>query len=609
MAKKKNKKISGVRFGRKVFLIVFALSALILAGVFSAYSYDYRDRVYPNIYLNGKNLGGQKVQDLAPQIDKITDDYQKQEITIAISDKEKKIKIGDLGWSVDTSATAKKIYDFGRNPNFLKLLLERLKGLFGRNEITPVYSVNQNALDDWLNLIQNELGKPKQEANIQITSRGAKIIEPSSGQILDENEIRPKIVKIFEFAGPLKITTQLHEDKPTITKEDAQNLIPEAEKLTQNNVILTAPKGDFTLKPEIYAGWIEIRRQTEEKKTLIKKEVKYGPAYVSFSDTKIKNYLEKHLDDLNIPPKDAKLAFSGGSVSVVQQSVAGRVIDVDESVKEIREALEKGDGKIKLSDREKEPAIDAKTASDIEKYGIRELVGTATTNFARSPSNRIHNIQNGVSFLTGVLIAPGEEFSTLKQLGSIDGSTGYLPELVIKENRTIPEYGGGLCQVSTTLFRAALNSGLKITERQNHSYRVSYYEPPVGMDATVYSPSPDLKFVNNTDNYILIQGHVDGNNVTFDFYGTKDGRQVQISDPVMYDVTPPGDPIYTDDPSLPAGVEKQTDRAHPGAKATFTYKVTKDGKTIINQTFNSVYVPWPAKILRGTGEPAQGGEQ
>lgn len=609
MAKKKNKKISGARLGRKVFLIIFILSTLVLAGVFSAYSYDYRDRVYPNIYLNGKNLGGQKILDLPSQIDKIADDYQRQEITIAVSDKEKKIKIGDLGWSIDTAGTAKKIYDFGHDPNFLKLFLERLRCLFSRNEIIPVYKVNQNALDDWLDLVQSELGKPKQEANIQITSRGVKVIEPSSGQILDENEIRPKIVKIFEFAGPLKIVTQLYEDKPSITKEDAQSLIPEAERLTQNDVILTAPKGDFTLKPEIYSSWIEIRRKTEEKKTLMKKEVKYGPAYVSFSDSKIKDYLEKHSDDLNIPPKDAKLAFSGGSVNVIQQSVVGRVIDVDESVSKIREALERGDKKVRLPDIEKRPAIDAKTASDIEKYGIRELIGTATTNFARSPSNRIHNIQNGVSFLNGVLIAPGEEFSTLKHLGSIDGSTGYLPELVIKENRTIPEYGGGLCQVSTTLFRAALNSGLKITERQNHSYRVSYYEPPIGMDATIYSPSPDLKFVNNTDNYILIQGHIDGNNITFDFYGTKDDRQIQISSPVVYDITPPGETIYIDDPSLPSGEEKYLERPHQGAKASFTYKVIKGGKTIVNQTFNSVYVPWPAKILRGTGEPAQGEEQ
>ncbi len=148
-----------------------------------------------------------------------------------------------------------------------------------------------------------------------------------------------------------------------------------------------------------------------------------------------------------------------------------------------------------------------------------------------------------------------------------------------------------------------MNTGLKITERQNHSYRVSYYEPPVGMDATIYSPQPDLKFVNGTSNYILIQGSVSGNKITFDFYGTKDGREVETSDPQIYDVTSPPPPVYIDDPSLEPGEEKRIDREHSGAKATFTYKVKKDGKVLFEQKFNSAYVPWAAKYLRGPSKP------
>jgi vancomycin resistance protein YoaR len=112
-------------------------------------------------------------------------------------------------------------------------------------------------------------------------------------------------------------------------------------------------------------------------------------------------------------------------------------------------------------------------------------------------------------------------------------------ELVNKKNTTVPEFGGGICQVSTTMFRVALNTGLKITERHNHAYPVSYYNPP-GLDATIYIPSPDLKFVNDTKNHILIQSRIEGTKLFFDFYGNPDGRQVELIGPTITEKTPEG---------------------------------------------------------------------
>jgi vancomycin resistance protein YoaR len=172
------------------------------------------------------------------------------------------------------------------------------------------------------------------------------------------------------------------------------------------------------------------------------------------------------------------------------------------------------------------------TSTDLDKYGIKELLGEGTSNFRGSPKNRIHNIGVGAKKFNGVLIKPGEEFSFIKTLGPVDESTGYLPELVIKVDKTIPEYGGGMCQVSTTCFRAALNAGLKITARTNHAYPVQYYNPQ-GLDATVYIPKPDLMFVNDTSAYILIQTRIEGTQLFFDFFGTSDGRQTKIIGPFV----------------------------------------------------------------------------
>jgi vancomycin resistance protein YoaR len=203
--------------------------------------------------------------------------------------------------------------------------------------------------------------------------------------------------------------------------------------------------------------------------------------------------------------------------------------------------------------------------------------------------------------LNGILLNPDDTFSTLSHLGKIDASSGYLEELVIKEDRTKPEFGGGLCQVSSTLFRAALNAGMKITERQNHKYRVSYYEPPIGMDATIYDPAPDFKFVNNYKSHILIQSKVEGTKLTFELYGTKDARTIEISTPEMFDVVPAGNPVMIETDTLPAGEKKQVEKAHEGASAKFNYKVTRDGTVLQEKTFLSKYVPWPEKWLVGKG--------
>ena len=285
-------------------------------------------------------------------------------------------------------------------------------------------------------------------------------------------------------------------------------------------------------------------------------------------------------------------------MSVFNTAQAGRKLDTKKALTMIEDALLNAKVQtIELPVAEVEPEIsDAK----INQLGLNEIIGKSTTSFVKSPANRIHNIKNGTSQLSGFLIEPNTDFSVVARLGEVNDKSGYLPELVIKENRTIPEYGGGLCQVSTTLFRAALEAGLPIIERQNHSYRVSYYEPPVGLDATVYLPKPDLKFKNNTPGYILVQGYVEENNLTFELYGTKDGRVAKLEGPFTSGYTDPPAPIYIETDTLAPGETKQIEKAHKGASAVAYYKVyDKDGKEVNNQTFKSKYKAWAAQYLVG----------
>ncbi len=191
-------------------------------------------------------------------------------------------------------------------------------------------------------------------------------------------------------------------------------------------------------------------------------------------------------------------------------------------------------------------------------------------------------------------------------VGPIDYQHGFQSAYIIKGGRTVLGEGGGVCQTSTTLFRAVLNSGLPVISRYPHAYRVGYYEQdlPVGFDAAVFQPSWDFKFKNDTKAYILVQAYanIEENSLTFKLYGTPDGRKVEISEPIVSGQTPPPAPVYEDDPTLPKGVVQQVDYAVWGATSIFTRTVKRGDEVLYNDTFTSKYQPWRAVFKVGTKE-------
>jgi vancomycin resistance protein YoaR len=254
---------------------------------------------------------------------------------------------------------------------------------------------------------------------------------------------------------------------------------------------------------------------------------------------RLRTSIESFADKADREPKDARLSVQDSAVVVSVPAENGIAVDVEASFTELETALQstKNDTlTVKLPSYTSQARI---TAESLTSLGISELIGTATTNFRGSPKNRVYNITRAIQDFNGITIDPGATFSFVDHLGEVDGEHGYLPELVIKNNKTEPEFGGGICQVSTTVFRAALQSGLKITERRNHAYPVQYYKP-YGMDATIYIPKPDLKFTNNTPGTILLVPEINGTLLTFSMYGTRDGRSVSIDGPHILESRPDG---------------------------------------------------------------------
>jgi vancomycin resistance protein YoaR len=246
------------------------------------------------------------------------------------------------------------------------------------------------------------------------------------------------------------------------------------------------------------------------------------------------------------------------------------------------------------------------TDPELRAAGIKEIVTIGESEFSNSPANRRHNIATGLAKFNGHLIPKDTVFSFDETLGPVDGSTGYLKELVIKGDQTVPDYGGGLCQVSSTAYRGVWEYGFPITQRRNHSYSVNHYAP-YGTDATVYPPNVDIKFKNDSPGALLMQTYAKGDLAFFVYYGTHDARESDVLGPYVWDrVPPPPDRTeYTTD--LAPGEKKKVGERVPGLKAAW-YRIVKspDGTEKMEPVFSN-YQARPLYYLVGVESlPAAG---
>lgn len=332
------------------------------------------------------------------------------------------------------------------------------------------------------------------------------------------------------------------------------------------------------------------------------------PLEVSYDKQPVIDALN-HLADLyEKDPINAKFQFESGKVVLFEKEDDGLHIEVNKALADVDDFIGN------LIEQPKSIVLPVKstiikpkiTLAQTNTYGIEELIGEGNSDYTHSIPQRIHNLLLGTSKFNGVLIPKGATFSFNDTVGDISSTTGYQPAYIIKEGRTVLGDGGGICQVSTTLFRAVLNTGLPIAEYHSHAYRVGYYENDAkpGLDATVFGPTVDFKFINDTPASILIQTIADEENhkLSFKFYGKKDKRTVQLSAPILSDYSSAPEAQFQDDPTLKKGVVKQVDFAAPGGRSRYTYKVTKGNEVTYQKDFNIWYRPWRAIFLVGTAD-------
>jgi len=329
---------------------------------------------------------------------------------------------------------------------------------------------------------------------------------------------------------------------------------------------------------------------------------------LGWKENELKILAQRWAQDSSRPAQNARFAWNNGAVSVLSESVDGFNIDAVTVISSIKEHAGTSDKRqYDLPGKVLTPTVSSK---DIAALGIKELMGTGTSTFKGSSQERATNIKVAANLINGAVIPPGGDFSFLQTVGGIDESHGFVEGYVIAAERTQRGVGGGVCQVSTTVFRAAFWSGVKITERNQHSYRVGWYEAngePVGFDAAVFDPGVDLQFTNDSPGYILLEAKAGTDLLTVNFYGTKPQGQVKLEGPAISNRVPPPPDVYQVDTRLPPGTKNQVETAHAGLDTLITRRVVVPGQPDKVDKFHSSYRAWPNWFIVASPSQVPGG--
>ncbi|MFA5838016.1 MAG: VanW family protein [Bellilinea sp.] len=585
----------------------FAAFFLIL-GVFTAgFQFWYGGRVYPGVTVAGISVDGMSPAEAAGVIQADITFPEKGRILLQDGENAWLVAPREVGLFLDPGASATAAFEYGRSGSLIDRLGSQFEGWFDGADLAPALVFDQRLARQYLVGLAGQIDRPVVEANLGV--QGTEVIV-RSGEIGRTLDIDASLIALSTQVQTLQdgiVPLVVKETPPVILDPSAQAEVARA--ILSQPLTLTMPEGQsadgapWVIEPANLAGMLAIERVRDGDSETYK---------VGVSSEMLIQYLSNLAPNLQTFAQNARFIFNDDTrqLDLIQNAVIGRQLNVQASLTAIQEGLTGGQHTIPLVfDLTNPQAMDTTTAADL---GITEAVSVQSSYFYGSSPERVQNITAAAKSFHGLLIAPGETFSMASQLTDISLDNGYAEALIIVGDQTVVGVGGGVCQVSTTLFRTAFFGGFPIVERNQHAYRVSYYEKVVGnkidqslagLDATVYVPLVDFKFTNDTPYWLLMETYVNpaASSITWKFYSTPDGRSVEWDTTGPINVVEPPEPLYKENPDLPEGKIKQVDYEARGADVHVTRTVYRDGQVYFSDQVNTHYQPWRAIYEYGPG--------
>ncbi|MCD4751803.1 MAG: VanW family protein [Anaerolineaceae bacterium] len=557
------------------------------------------NRIYPGVTVNGIDLGGLNREEAILKISKEINYPVAGRITFVDQDQAWDFTPMELGFFLDSEVTIDTAMQIGRGSFGTRLREQYLAVYYGR-PVTPTFLYNEQTAFQMIDQIRPVIDLETIEATLEINDLDVVAAPGQDGRFLDgiatlvslepfllnlENAEIPLVVN--EFPAGIIDATEEAELARTILSQEFEVVMPSGDGRVQ---------GPWSIQRETLSQMLMLKRVDDEDQDL----AHYN---LGIDERMFFEFLAQFSDGLTREPANPRFIFNDDThqLEVLQSAVIGREVDAEMTLAAMEEAILNGEHSSAIDfEYHNPPVTDDSKGTDI---GITELVHAETSYFYGSDSARVQNIKTSASEFHGILVPPNTNFSMAAQMDDITLDNGYAEAWIIYGDQTIKGVGGGVCQVSTTLFRTAFFAGFPVLERHPHAYRVYYYEKEygnsintnlAGLDATVYLPVVDLVFTNDTDNWLLIETYVipSSSSITFKFYSTSDNRSVNWSTTGLTDIEEEPEPVYHFNDELSDEQIKQVDWGIAGGKVTVYREVLKDGAYYFDDTFYTHYQAW-----------------
>lgn len=561
----------------------------------------------PGVSMAGIDLSGRSLAQTVNLLENESRFAEPFQVELVDQERSFLVNISDLGITLDATTSARNAFEFGRSTPFGSFLAYHLLGRHVRHDLLPVLEFDQETTVKFLTKLKLDIDQPMIDSSIHLSGTQVDVSAGQTGRSLDIAASVQSITAHLQQGNYNAIPLVVNEQQPEIM--DASAFAEIARDILKQPFSFSLPEyiadgqQNFRISPDNLAIMLTFTRELENGATVL---------IPQFREDLLKAFLSDIAADVNIQAENARFIFNDetGELDLLEHSVTGQELEIQSSYEAAQAALRNAGSSSDLVFNAIPPTVDDHASA--EELGITELVHAENSYFYGSSAARVQNIETSAAEFHGLLVAPGETFSMANIIQEVSLDNGYTEALIIFNGRTIEGVGGGVCQVSTTLFRTAFFTGFPIVERHPHAYRVSYYEKMAGnernsnlagLDATVYVPLVDLKFTNDTLHWLLMETYINRseNRITWKFYSTSDSRAVEWHTTGPMNIVEPQKPLYQENPDLSTGEIKQVDWEAEGADVRVERTVYRDGEILFEDTFLTHYEPWRAVYEYGPG--------
>jgi len=587
------------------WLAVVAAVTVVAASIFGlglgVVEIAYGSSIYPGLAVHGIDLSGLSRGEAAELLSRSFNYPTTPSFIFREGEESWTATPADLGATLDLNETVNRAFAYGRSGNLLIDFQDQFWAWYEGTAIAPVIRFDEAKARVYLGSIAKQIDTPPVEASLAVVN-GQVIVTPGAyGRTVDVTTTLTQAMPPLRALGSVDMPLAIQEFRPGVLDASAQAAI--AQNILSQPLTLTIENP----QPGDPGPWVFDQTQLADLLIIQRVDEPDGSRYeVALDPAELTSFLDTLLPSVETKFQDARFVFNDEKRELElipgKEAKEGRALNVAATIQSVNAQVVAGGHTIPLVFDITKPQIGNEVkAADL---GITGLVSDQITYFAGSSKERISNIRVGAAVYHGVLVPPGGTFSFNELLGDVSLDTGFSEALIIYAGRTIKGVGGGICQVSTTAFRAALFGGYPIVERHSHAYRVGYYEKGYGpgLDATIFSPVADFKFLNDRQSWLLIETYIYNNDrLQYKFYSSDDGRKVEVSAPEVQNVVTAPQDKYEENAELPTGEIKQVDYKADGADTSVSRKVTRDGQVLWEDVIRTHYLPWQAVYQYGPG--------